>query len=223
MLWQLLLPYKSITEMDLEHLKWRYAVKRYDENQKLTKEQKDHIKESIKLTPTSLGLQPFKVFEIKSSEIKSQLKEACFNQPQIIEADMVLVFASYTKISEDHINGHIQNTAAIRNQEVSSLDPFKKGIQGYISKLSEIELRNWSSKQTYIALGVAMAECARIGVDSTPMEGFNADQVNNLLGLTEKNLETSVILTAGRRNEDEDFLAKLPKVRKSIADLFEEV
>lgn len=209
--------------MDLEHLKWRYAVKRYDSTEKISEEQKQYVRESIRLTPTSLGLQPFKVFEINTSEIKSKLKEACFNQPQIVEADMVLVFASFTKISEDHINSHIQNTATIRNQEVSSLDPFKKGIQEYVAKLSVDAIKSWSSKQTYIALGVAMAECAKIGVDSTPMEGFNPEQVNQLLGLAAKDMEVSVILTAGKRNEGEDFLAKLPKVRKSITELFEEV
>ena len=220
---QLLLFYQSTEDMDLEHLKWRYAVKRYDSTEKISEEQKQYVRESIRLTPTSLGLQPFKVFEIRSSEIKTKLKEACFNQLQIIEADMVLVFASYTKISEDHINFHIQNTANIRNQAISSLEPFKKGIQSFVSKLSEDALKNWSSKQTYIALGIAMSECARMGIDSTPMEGFNQDQVNNLLDLNEKDLETSVILAVGRRNEQEDFLARQPKVRKSLDQLFEEV
>ena len=209
--------------MDLEHLKWRYAVKRYDANLQLTNEQKIHIKESIRLTPTSLGLQPFKIFEIVSKPVKETLKEACYNQPQIVEADMVLVFASFTQVTEEHINNHITNTATIRNQEISQLESFKNGINGFVSKLSQEELKYWTSKQTYIALGMAMAECARIGIDSTPMEGFNAEKVNEILGLNEQNLECSVILTVGKRNQEEDFLAKLPKVRKSMTTLFEEI
>ncbi len=209
--------------MELEHLKWRYAVKRYDTNSQLTDDQKTHIKESIRLTPSSLGLQPFKVFEITSKNVKESLKEVCFKQPQIVEADMVLVFASYTEITNEHIEGHIQNTAIIRNQELSQLEAFKNGITGFVSKLSQEELKFWTSKQTYIALGMALAECARIGIDSTPMEGFNAEEVNEILGLNEQNLECSVILTVGKRNEEEDFLAKLPKVRKSMDALFEEI
>ena len=209
--------------MDLEHLKWRYAVKRYDANSQLTNEQKKHIKESIRLTPTSLGLQPFKVFEIVSKHIKETLKEACYNQPQIVEADMVLVFASYTEMTNEHIENHIQNTATIRNQEISQLEAFKNGIHGFVSKQSPEELKYWTSKQTYIAIGMAMAECARIGLDSTPMEGFNAEKVNEILNLNEQNLECSVILTVGKRNDEEDFLAKLPKVRKSMDALFEEI
>jgi len=209
--------------MDLEHLKWRYAVKRYDANSTLTNEQKTHIKESIRLTPTSLGLQPFKVFEITSKDVRNNLQEACYNQPQIVEADMVLVFASFTEMTNEYIESHIQNTATTRKQELTDLDAFKKGIQGFVSKLSKEELKYWTSKQTYIALGMAMAECARIGIDSTPMEGFNAEKVNEILGLNEQKLQCSVILTVGKRNEEEDFLAKLPKIRKSMDALFEEI
>ena len=79
---------------------------------------------------------------------------------------------------------------------------------------------NWSSKQAYIALGSAMIAAAELKIDSTPMEGFNKEELDKALGLPEKNLKSVVLLALGYRDEQNDWLIKMKKVRRKESDLF---
>ena len=87
---------------------------------------------------------------------------------------------------------------------------------GFLGNKSTEEIIKWSSNQAYIALGKAMVAAAQMRIDSTPMEGFNRDAVDELLGLRDKNLHASVMLTVGYRDTENDPLAGAQKVRKAI-------
>ena len=208
--------------MDLDHLKWRYAVKRYDTKQILTQEEVECITESIRLTPTSLGIQAYKVLVLgPDSTHREALKPILNNQPQSVEASHLFIFASQKSISENDVDEHIQRIAQTRNQSIEELSKFQQGIKGFIGGLEGADLKEWANKQTYIALGVAMSEAARMGIDTTPMEGFKSKELDAYFGLSEQNLASTVILAAGKRNTEEDFLATLKKVRKETNEMFD--
>ena len=199
----------------IEDLNWRYATKRYI-NQEVPQPQIDTLLESIRLTATSLGLQPFEIYDIRSTNIREKMREAAYNQPQLTEASHVFVFAVWTQVTEEMVDQYLQFIADTRNREISQLAGFKKSIMGFLGDKSTEEIIKWSSNQAYIALGKAMVAAAQMRIDSTPMEGFNRDAVDELLGLRDKNLHAAVMLTVGYRDTENDPLAGAQKVRKAI-------
>ena len=205
----------------IQHLKWRYATKKYS-SKTIPPDQIDIILESIRLSPTSLGLQAFKVFVIhENQDLRQQILPIAYNQTQITDASHLIIFTAYTNVTEDHVHNYLNNIASTREIPVESLDGFKKSIQGFTGSKNEIQTAEWASKQCYIALGIAMSTAAHLKIDSTPMEGFNHEGLDAVLGLKEKGLTSSVILALGYRDEESDKLSKMAKVRKPHHELFE--
>lgn len=204
----------------IKHLNWRYATKRYN-NSKIEVDHLNAILESIRLAPTSLGLQPFKVFVIDSDEQREKLFPAANNQAQIKEASHILLFAANTSITPDSIQQYMENVAQTRSMPIENLEGFRKMIDGYVSSVPTQNIFHWNAHQVYIALGFAMATAAQLGVDTTPMEGIKAAEIDQLYNLPEQNLKATVLLALGHRDAENDRLAALPKVRKSSEEMFE--
>ena len=206
----------------IEDLNWRYATKKYS-NQTVSDENVALILESIRLTATSLGLQPFKIFQIDQPELRMQLKSAAYNQSQLVDASHVLVFAVWTQVTEEMIDDYLNLIANTRGTSLDALQGFKKSISGFIGNKDQSDIIKWASNQAYIALGKAMTMAATLRVDSTPMEGFDPTKVNEILDLPTKNLHAAVILTLGYRDAENDPLANAQKVRRPIHQIFEKI
>lgn len=199
-------------------LHWRYAAKRMN-GTKIPKEKLDRILDAISLAPTSFGLQPYSILIIEKKELLEKIKPIAMDQPQITEASALLVFAVWDKITLEKIETYIQLIAKERNVTEDSLMPLKERIVSVL-KNSESDNFIWNSKQAYIALGFALVASAVEEIDSTPMEGFDNDLLDNLLQLKEQGLKSSVIMTLGYRDTENDYLAKLKKVRREKEKLF---
>ena len=200
----------------IDTLNWRYAVKRMT-SEKVSDEKVNEILEAINLTATSAGMQPFRVLTITNPDIKQKLQAASFN-PQISESSHLLVFASYTHVSQAHVDEYIDLVAKTREIPVESLNDFKEKLSTFAS-MPEDFVKTWASKQAYIALGTAIVAAANLKVDSTPMEGFDNAAFDEILGLKEKGLQSAVILALGYRDEEADFLAKAKKVRIPLEEM----
>ncbi len=201
----------------LETLKWRYATKRMN-GTKVPAEKIESILEAIQLTPTSYGLQAFKAIVIENEALKEQIfTEAC-QQPQIKESSHLIVFAAIKNVDAKQADDHIQLIADTRGIPAESLAGYRSMLE---LKVAENEDRNfiWTSKQTYIALGIAMVAAADVKVDATPIEGFNPSALDKIIGLSEQNLGSVTILALGYRDDANDRLATAPKVRKSKESL----
>ena len=202
----------------LETLNWRYATKRMN-GTKIPDEKIENILEAIRLAPTSFGLQPFKVFVIENTELREKIYiEAC-QQPQIKEASHILVFAANKNVSSEQVEEYIQLISETRNSTVESMNGFKGMFQGIINATPEQNFV-WTARQAYIAFGVGIVAAALEKVDATPMEGFNKEALDNILGLPEQNLGSVTILTLGYRDDENDTLIKAKKVRKQKSELF---
>lgn len=200
----------------IDTLNWRYAAKRMT-SEKVADEKVNEILEAINLTATSAGMQPFRILSISNPEIKQKLQTASFN-PQVGESSHLLVFASYTHVTKEHIDEYMELVAKTRNIPIESLNDFKMKLSGFLS-MPEDFVRTWAAKQAYIALGTAIVAAANLKVDSTPMEGFDNAAFDEILGLKEKGLQSVVLLALGYRNEEADPYAKAKKVRIPLDEL----
>ncbi len=204
----------------LDALKWRYATKKFDATKKLSNDQMNVLKESIRLSATSYGLMGFKVLIVKDEETRKKLQPAAWNQSQIVDADSVFVFCVPTNYSPEDVNAHVQLTADTRGMNFEDLKGYADFMNSKIFSLSNNDIQTWLAKQVYIALGNFMAAAGDIKVDTCPMEGFERSAFDDILGLKEKNLTSVVVATAGFRHE-EDQTQHYAKVRKSTENLFE--
>lgn len=208
--------------MDLiEALNWRYATKKFADK-KLSDEKLQKILDAIALSASSAGMQTYRVFVIENPEIRKELASDSFN-PQIVDSSHLLLFAAYDSINQEIIEHYIQFVAEERGLAVENLADFKKSLESHLLIRTDEENFIWSSKQAYIALGTGLIAAAEQQVDATPMEGFNAEKLDRILGLREKGLKSVVLLSLGYRDEENDFFAKLKKVRLPKEEFVTEV
>ncbi len=204
----------------IEDLSWRYATKKYNPELKISDENIEIIKESLRLVPTSYGLFPLKYIFIESKEIREKLRSNAWGQSQITDASHLLVICSFIQLDHSYIDEHIALTAKIRNIDPSSIQGYGNFVKTKIDEMSAEKHSDWNAKQPYIALGQLMHTCASLRIDATPMEGFEPAAFDEILGLTKDNLKSVLVCAMGYRSE-EDNNQHLAKVRKNIEDIFE--
>ena len=199
----------------IEDLNWRYATKQFDASKKLTNEQLDVIKDSLRLTPSAYGIQPLKFIFVSSPALREQIKEIAFNQGQVVDASHLLIICSYTSINEAYIDSHVDLVTETRNTPAERAAGFSEFLKKNILSMADSDVEPWNVRQAYIALGQLLHTCASIRVDATPMEGFAPDAVDAVLGLKELGLHSAVALTLGYRDAANDYLVNAKKVRRT--------
>lgn len=203
----------------ISNQKWRYATKKFDASKKISSEDLETLKEAIQLSSSSYGLQPYKVFIIENPELRAKIQPFAWGQSQIVDASQLLVFANITNFGETEIDNYIDNMAETRGIPAESIKGYADFMKMKITALSVEDRNNWTSKQTYLALGNLLNAAAELKIDVTPMEGFEPENVNEVLGLKELGLNASLLATIGYRHE-EDATQHYKKVRKSKNELF---
>jgi nitroreductase/dihydropteridine reductase len=196
----------------IEALNWRYATKKMN-GQTVPQEKLDYILEATRLSPSSSGLQPYEIFVISNPELLETIKPFAWNQSQITDCSHLLVFAAWDSYSLERITKVFDRTVNERGLPSDKMDDYKKTLWGMYEPLPTEWHANHAARQAYIALGVAMVAAAEQQVDATPMEGFSNDELDKLLGLKELGLKSAVILPLGYRDEANDWLVNMKKVR----------
>jgi len=200
----------------IQALTWREATKKFDTEKKLTSEQLDTLIEAARLAPSSFGLQPWKLVVVSDPAVRAKLREASWDQSQITEASQLFVFAAQMPTPE-LVDAYVANISATRGASIESLAGLSQMIKGSIAGKSETERLEWAKKQAYLALGVTLASAAVLSIDSCPMEGFDADKYDEILGLSERGLHTAVIMAVGFRTAEEAAIES-KKVRPAQED-----
>lgn len=203
----------------IENQNWRYATKQFDATKKISETDLNTLKEAVRLSASSYGLQPYKIIVVENPELREKLKGAAYGQTQITDASHLFVFANDLSLNAETVDQYMNNISEIREIPTTALDGLANMIKGQIAGLADEIKNNWTAKQTYIALGNLLEAAAELKIDATPMEGFNAAQFNEILGLNELGLGTTVIATLGYRHDD-DATQHYKKVRKSQEELF---
>ena len=202
----------------LAALNWRYATKVFDPTKKIPADTWSALEESLVLTPSSFGLQPWKFIVVRDQELREQLVAHSWRQRQVADCSHLVVMAVKKELSVEDIDAFILRMAEVRGGGAESLAGFRKMVvgtrdQGYMTK-------EWAKMQAYIALGQFMTTCALLGIDTCPMEGFVAAKYDEILGLEGQGLTTAVLCPAGYRHADDRYAA-LPKIRFKTEDVIE--
>jgi nitroreductase / dihydropteridine reductase len=197
----------------LDDLKWRYATKKYDPTRKVAQEDVDKIVEAARLAPTSSGMQQFRVLVISNQELKNKIVPIAMDQQIVADCSHLLVFAAWDKYTVERIEGIYDYITDQRNLPRGRFGSYTDRLKKSYLVQSEQDNFVHTSKQSYIGLGMALAQAAELKVDSTPMEGFKNEELDELLDLKSKGLKSVLLLPLGYREASNDWLVNMKKVR----------
>ena len=206
----------------LDDLQWRYATKKMN-GDKIPEEKLNYILEAARLAPSSSGLQQYKIIVISDRALLEKIKKLANNQSQVTDCSHLLVFAAWDGYSDERVTKVFNYMMEERGLPLNTMDAYKKTILDLYGPLGQEWQAHHASKQSYIALGLAMAAAAEQRVDATPMEGFSSDQLDELLKLRESGYRSTVMLPLGYRDERGDWLLNMKKVRMPKEQFIEEM
>jgi nitroreductase len=194
----------------IEALNWRYATKVFDSSQIIPSATWQAIEQSLVLTPSSFGLQPWKFLVIQDKQLREELVPHTWSQRQIVDCSHLVVMAVKKAVSVADIDAFLASMVEVRGGTADALTGYRGMMvgaqeQGYMTT-------DWAKAQAYIALGQLMTSAALLGLDSCPMEGFVAAKYDEALGLADQGYTTAVLCPVGYRSNDDKY-AHLPKVR----------
>lgn len=196
----------------IENLQWRYATKKMNGNT-VPKEKLDYILEAARLAPSSSGLQQYKIIVISDKALLEKIRSIAFDQSQITDCSHLLVFAAWDDYTDQRVSEVFDYTMDQRGLPHETMD----GYKAIISEMYGAKSKEWkahhAAKQSYISFAMAIAAAAEQKVDATPMEGFDQDKLDILLNLTDSGFKSTVILPLGYREEENDWLINMKKVR----------
>ena len=197
----------------LEILNWRHAVKAYDSTKKVSKEDIDKIVEAARLSPSSSGLQPFKVLVIENQELKEKLVVGALNPDCARECSHVLVFAAWNRYTAERIDSVFDFTTDERGLPKGRFSRYTDQLKAlYLNQTAEENFTH-IARQTYIALGLALAQAAELQIGSTPVEGFDNRVVDEVLELDKNGLKSVTLMYVGYSDASRDWLSTMKKVR----------
>ncbi len=197
----------------IQDLKWRHAVKAYDSSKKVSQEDLYTILEAARLAPTSSGLQPFRVVVVENQELKEKMVKGALNPEVMRDCSQVLVFAAWDQYSDEKIDKVYDLHTDVRELPRGRFGSYTDKIKELYNGQTAEEHFAHTARQTYIALGLAMAQAAELKIDTTPAEGFSTEVVDEILGLKELGLKSVTLLYLGYRDLENDYLSHMKKVR----------
>lgn len=197
----------------IEDLNWRHAVKAYDPTKKVSEENINKIIEAARLAPTSSGLQPFKLIVVRDQETKEKLAQGALNPECMRDSSHVIIFAAWDRYTAERIDNVYDFTTDERGLPRGRFESYTDKLKSiYLNQPAEINFLH-TSRQTYIALGLALAQAAELQVDTTPVEGFDNETVDQILDLKKYGLKSVSLMYLGYAEPEKDWIAPMKKVR----------
>jgi len=207
----------------IQRLKWRYATKKMIAAKAVPQDKVERILEAARLAPTSSGLQPYDIIAITNPQVREKIKPVAWGQGQITDGSHLLVFAAWDDYTPERINTMFDLTNAERGTKNPAWEDYRQMLlKSYPPRGSDVNFQH-AARQAYIGLGFALVAAAVEEVDSTPMEGFDGDAVDEILGLRSRGLRSVVLLPLGYREIDADWLVHLKKVRRPRSALITDI
>ena len=206
----------------LDQLKWRYATKVFNSDKKIPNDLWAVIEDSLVLTPSSFGLQPWKFLVVTDQSVKEQLVPHSWNQEQVSQCSQMVVLTALKDTQESDVNEFIEDIHSKRGGDIEDLDPYKGMILGFLSNMKAEQIETWAKNQVYIALGQLMTTAAMLEVDACPMEGIIPAQYDEILGLSDSRYTTVLACPMGYRCDDDKY-AELAKVRHGKARVIDHI
>lgn len=210
----------SHQEVVSKALNWRYAVKKFDAQKKINTTDWKILKDSLRLSPSSYGLQPWKFVIVENPQLRQKLREVSWNQSQVTDCSHYVVLTYREKVDTEFIRKNMEKIASVRGVSVESLAGFEKAIIGDIVKgPRSLTIESWAQRQVYIAMGFLLETAALLNIDSTPMEGLDAAAYDKLLEIDGSGWKTVAAVALGYRHSEDPFIQN-KKVRFDENELF---
>lgn len=202
-----------------QQLTWRYATKRFDPSKKISEKDWYTLEESLRLSPSSFGLQPWKFIVVKNPEVRKKLQPNSWNQPQVVEASHLVVIAAKKEVTHHDVDKFLATISDVRGVPVAALQDYGGMMKGFLDNLaSEGTCEAWSTRQAYLALGMLLSTAALLKIDTCPLEGINPVVYDEILNLNQSGYSTKVACALGYRSS-EDAAASYTKVRYPRAEM----
>jgi nitroreductase len=206
----------------LASLEWRYATKAFD-TRKLPDATWAALEESLRLTPSSYGLQPWKFIVVNDPALRAKLRPVSWNQSQVTDASHLVVFARRTEVTETDVNEFFNQMVSERQADATKLEPYRQMMLGGVVNGKDASAqKDWAARQLYIALGQLMGAAAAMAIDTCPLEGIDPDAYTEILGLKGSGYEVVVACAVGYRSA-EDKYAGMKKIRFPAARVISRV
>ena len=189
----------------IDALQWRYATKSFNPAKKLSAELISSLIESLHLSPSSFGLQPWKFIVVENPGLREELRNHSWGQAQVTDASHYIVLAVKEKIDAADVQEWIECLAKTQSTPLEKLAPLQGMIMQFVTAMSDDQLLHWSTRQVYIALGQLMTSAAVLGVDSCPMEGMSPEGYALTLSLKNTGYRTVVACALGYRCESDKY------------------
>lgn len=207
----------------LQQLRWRYATKKFDSTKTIPAADWDALEETLVLTPSSYGLQPWKFIVVTDPAIKQKLVPVSWGQQQLADCSHVVVFTIKKNLSAADVDRYLERIAQVRGGTAQSLATYRKMmVSDVIEGPRSAIVNEWATRQVYIALGNFMTSAALLGIDTCPLEGIEPAKYDEILGLPARGLATMVACAAGYRATDDKY-ATLTKVRYPRESVIERI
>ena len=204
-------------------LNWRYAVKKFDSTRKIPQKDWNLLKESLRLCPSSYGLQPWKFIVVENQDLRVKLREVSWNQSQVTDCSHFLVMLYKEKVDRNFIRSNMEKISKVRSIPIESLAGFEKAITSdLIDGPRSQTIETWAQRQVYIAMGFLLETASLIGIDATPMEGLDPIAYDSLLNIKETGWKTVAAVALGYRHGEDPFLNNI-KVRFEESEIFQTI
>ena len=198
---------------------WRYACKKFDPVKKIREADWKILSETLRLSVSSYGLQPWKFFVVQDQEVRKQLLPLSWGQSPVVEASHFVVLTYKEKMDEEHINKYVEHMAKTREVDPSTLVKMKTTMmKDLITGPRAAVIDQWAQRQTYIAMGSFLTTAALMEIDALPMEGLQPDGYDKVLGLGGTGYKTVAAIACGYRAADDQF-SNFKKVRFHAEDV----
>ncbi|WP_083439395.1 NAD(P)H-dependent oxidoreductase [Acetobacterium bakii] len=220
---------QEMRELILDTFNNRYTCKGYDNTKKVSDEDFRVIMEAARLSPSSMGLEPWKFVLLNNKDIKEKIKPYSWGAEVSLDgaSHFVLILArkqkdmKYDSDYVEYMMNDIQHfTDELRTARKNKLKSFQEDDLKLLE--NDRAFFDWSCKQTYIPLANMLTAAALLGVDSTPMEGFDKEKVEKVLieegVLDPEHFGLATMIAFGYKNREHR-----PKTRRSLEEVMEVV
>lgn len=201
------------TDRFINDLNWRYATKMFDSTKKLAQKDWLVLEESLRLSPSSYGLQPWKFLVVQNKDLRAKLKEVSWNQTQVVDCSHYVVFTTLKTVTKENVDEFVADIAKQRGATVESLQGYRNAIIGDIVEGPRNEIaQSWAQRQSYIAMGNLMNAAAQMRIDTCPLEGLDPSAYDKILNLENTEYATVAAVAVGYRHVDDKY-KDIKKVR----------
>lgn len=190
----------------LRLLRERYACRDF-KPERLPDEKVKELLEAIRLTPSALNLQPWRIKVVEEEGLKRKLFEYSMGQGQVLSCSHLLVFCANTDIEQ------VISSAERAMLEAGFPEEKVKEMVAIARTIKDKLTREWAREQVFMALCNAVIAAKALGFDSCPMTGFDPEGYREVLGLP-PNLEPVALCAIGYGKG-----ASLPKARLKLEEI----